>query len=59
VEEEIFDNYRNIQGIMTPLDLTRTYNGEMAFQSFLTSASYNEDLNPAMFDAQATAAKRK
>lgn len=59
VEEEIYDNYRNVQGIVTPFDLTRTYNGEMSFQSFLTAASYNEDLNPALFDAQATAKKHK
>ena len=58
VEEEIYDNYRNIQGIITPFDLTRTYNGDMAFQSFLTVATYNQDLSASLFDAQATA-KRK
>ncbi len=59
VEQEIFDNYRNVQGILTPFDYTRTYNGEMSFQSFLTAAKYNEDLDPALFDAQATARKKK
>jgi hypothetical protein len=54
VEEEIYDNYRNVQGIITPFDVTRTYNGEMSAQSFLTNASYNETLNPALFDARAT-----
>jgi len=58
VEQEIYDNYRNVQGIITPYDVTRMYNGEMSFQSFLTGAKYNEDLNPALFDAQASA-KRK
>jgi hypothetical protein len=58
VEEEIYDNYRNIQGILTPFDLTRTYNSEMSFQSFLTGASYNENMDPSLFDPQA-AVKRK
>ncbi len=59
VEEEIYDNYRLIQGVMTPFDLTRTYNGDMASQVFLTAAAYNKDFEASMFDAQATAAKRK
>jgi hypothetical protein len=54
VEEEIYDNYRNVQGILTPFDVTRTYNGEMSAQSFLTEASYNQALNPELFDPQAT-----
>ena len=54
-EEEIYDNFRNVQGIITPFDITRTYNGEMSAQSFLTNASYNEDLKPELFDAQAAA----
>ncbi|HTM36729.1 MAG TPA: hypothetical protein VL156_08280 [Terriglobales bacterium] len=59
VEEEIYDNYRNIQGIITPFDVTRTYNGEMSAQSFLTAASYNEELKPELFDAHAAASKKK
>ena len=59
VEGEIYDNYRNVQGIITPFDVTRTYNGEMAFQSFVTAAAYNEDLKPELFDAQATANRKK
>jgi hypothetical protein len=50
VEEEIYDNYRQVQGIMTPYDFTRFYNGDMAGQRFLFSASYNQGLDPAMFD---------
>jgi hypothetical protein len=52
-EEQIFDNYRSIQGILTPFDVTRNYNGEMAAQSFLTSVSYNQDLSASMFDPNA------
>jgi hypothetical protein len=53
VEEEIFDNYRSIQNIMTPFDTTRLFNGEMSAQTFLTSASYNQDVSDSLFDAQA------
>jgi hypothetical protein len=50
VEEESWDNYRLVQGIMTPYGFTRFYNGDMQTQRFVFSASYNQDLNPAMFD---------
>jgi hypothetical protein len=50
VEEEIYDNYRLVQGIMTPYDFTRLYNGDMAAQRFVFSASYNQGLDQAMFD---------
>jgi hypothetical protein len=50
VEEEIYDNYRQVQGIATPYDISRYFNGDMAGQRFLNSASYNQGLNPAMFD---------
>jgi hypothetical protein len=59
VEEEIYDNYRNVQGIITPFDVTRTYNGDMSAQSFLTGATYNEELKPELFDPQATANRKK
>ena len=53
VEEEIFDNYRPVQNIMTPFDTTRVFNGEMSAQSFLTNASYNQGLSDSLFDPQA------
>jgi hypothetical protein len=59
VEEEIYDNYRLIQAVQTPFDVTRTFNGDMAFQSFLTSASYNQPLDASLFDPKATTAKRR
>ena len=58
IEEEIFDNYRLIQGIMTPFDITRTFNGEMAAQSFLTSAAYNQGVTDGMFDPRASEKRR-
>jgi hypothetical protein len=59
LEEEIFDNYRQVQNIMTPFDTTRLFNGEMAAQSFLTNASYNQGLPDSLFDPQATNARKK
>ena len=50
LEEENYDNYRAVQGIATPYDVSRYFNGDMAGQRFLNSVSYNDALNPAMFD---------
>lgn len=50
VEEEIYDNYKPVQGIMTPYSFTRYYNGDMQAQRFLNSIRYNEGVDEAMFD---------
>ncbi|MGA7906165.1 MAG: hypothetical protein WCA16_02070 [Candidatus Sulfotelmatobacter sp.] len=50
VEEESWDNYRLVQGVLTPYGFTRYYNGDMQTQRFVFSASYNQDLDPAMFN---------
>jgi len=50
LEEETYDNYRAVGGIMTAYNITRFFNGDMANQRFLNSASYNEGLPAAMFD---------
>jgi len=50
VEEEVFDNYRPVQGIMTPFDTTSYFNGDMSGQSFLTSTAYNQALSDSLFD---------
>jgi hypothetical protein len=50
MEEEIYDNYRPVQGIMTPYSFTRYYNGDMQSQRFLNSIHYNQGFDQAMFD---------
>jgi hypothetical protein len=50
IEEEIYDNYRLVQGVMTPWGFTRYYNGDMQTQRFLNAVHYNQEFNPAMFD---------
>lgn len=50
VEEEIFDNYRPVQGVMTAYGFTRYFNGDMQTQRFVSSAHYNQGLDETMFD---------
>lgn len=53
-EAEIFDNYRNEQGIMTPHIILHTRNGETTGQRFITSVKYNTGLADSMFEAKVT-----
>jgi len=50
LEEETYDNYRPVQGIMTPYGYTRYFNGDMAAERFVNSVTYNQNPNQAMFD---------
>jgi hypothetical protein len=52
-EGEIYDNYKTVQGIATPLSVTRTKNGDMSNQRFLTTVEYNQDLSDELFDPHA------
>jgi hypothetical protein len=54
VEEEIYDGYRLVQGVMTPFSITRMYNGEMSNQRFLNSVIYNKGLADSMFNVTVT-----
>ncbi|HZR57179.1 MAG TPA: hypothetical protein VFA74_09930 [Terriglobales bacterium] len=59
VEDEIYDNYRPIQGVMTPFDVTRYYNGDMSNQRFMTSVSFNKGLNDTLFEANPSNTSKK
>ena len=50
LEEEIYDNYKPVAGIMAPYSIVRYFNGDMANQRFLYTVTFNEGLDPAMFD---------
>ena len=50
IEEELYDNYRLVQGVMTAWGFTRYYNGDMQSQRFISAVHLNQGLNPAMFD---------
>lgn len=49
--DEVYDNYRLIQGIQSPLSWTWSANGEMTRQRFLNTVSYNTPVADAQFDA--------
>ena len=54
VEDEVYDNYKLVQGIWTAHSITRYYNGETSQQRFVTTASYNQKLPDSMFEATVT-----
>jgi len=53
-EDEVYDNYRPLQGVMTPYSVTRFYNGDMSSQRFLNSVTYNKGLSDSLFAADVT-----
>ena len=59
VEDEVYDNYRMVQGIPTPYTVTRFYNGDMSGQRFMTSVSYNQAISDSQFEAGAGAEQKK
>jgi hypothetical protein len=54
VEDEIYDNYKLVQGIWTAHSITRYYNGETSQQRFVNTAGYNLKLPDSMFEAAVT-----
>jgi hypothetical protein len=50
LEEEIYENYRQVSGVMAPYNVTRYFNGDMASQRFLYSVTINQGLDQAMFN---------
>ncbi|MEP6644730.1 MAG: hypothetical protein ABJA69_09535 [Acidobacteriaceae bacterium] len=51
VQEDTYDNYHEIQGIMTPYNVTQYRNGAMTSQDFMNKASYNQGLPDSLFVA--------
>jgi hypothetical protein len=52
-EEEVYDNYKPVQGIMTPYTVSRYYNGDLVSQRFLSKIKYNDELADSLFEAKA------
>lgn len=50
-EEEAYDNYKPVQGIMTPYTLSRYYNGDLVSERFLSKVKYNDELADSLFEA--------
>ncbi len=53
-EDEIYDNYKPVEGIMTPHAITRLFNGDMSQQRFINTVRYNVNLPDSMFEATVT-----
>jgi hypothetical protein len=53
-EFESWDNYRPVQGVMTPFSITRGRNGETVNQRFINTVTYNQGLPDSMFAAKIT-----
>jgi hypothetical protein len=50
LEEEVYDDYKEVSGTMAPYNVTRFFNGDMSNQRFLHSVTINQALDEAMFD---------
>ncbi len=50
LEEEIYENYRQVSGVMVPYNVTRYFNGDMAGERFVFNVTINQGLNQSMFD---------
>jgi hypothetical protein len=50
LEEEVYENYKPVSGVMAPYNVTRFFNDDMASQRFLNSVTINQGVDEAMFD---------
>ena len=50
LEDEVYENYRQVSTIMAPYNVTRFFNGDMSNQRFMNSVTINQGLDEAMFD---------
>jgi hypothetical protein len=51
-EAEAYDNFKPVQGIMTPLSIIRYHNGLPRNQRFVISTKYNQNIPDAMFSTK-------
>lgn len=58
-EAEVYDNYRDVQGIMTPFSTTRQKNGLNTNQRFINEVKYNQNLPDSLFSASTVIAPKK
>jgi len=49
-EQETYEDYHQVQGIMTPFNITRYHNGDIAGARYILSVEYNVPTTPDMFD---------
>jgi hypothetical protein len=51
-DEEQYEDYHLIQGIQTPLSVSRYHNGDLANQRFFTKVEYDVPVTAEMFDTE-------
>ncbi len=50
IDEEVYGDWRMIQGIATPMNMTRYKDGDMASQTFYTKVEYGKPMDASLFD---------
>jgi hypothetical protein len=58
-DAEEYDDYHTIQGLPTPLTITRYHNGDMASQTFFTKLDYDVTLPPDIFNPDVLLKKKQ
>jgi hypothetical protein len=58
-DSEEYDDYHVMEGIPTPLTVTRYKNDEIVRQFFVERVHYNQDLGPDFWDVNAVAKRIK
>ncbi len=58
VDEEVYGDWRMIQGIATPMNMTRYKDGDMASQTFYTKVKYGDAMGPELFNPDAPWVKK-
>ena len=58
-DEEQYDDYHMMDGLMTALTITRYKDGDMVSQRYYTKVRYNTGLSPALFDPDKALVKKK
>lgn len=58
IDEEVYGDWRLIQGIGTPMNMTRYRNGDMVDQTFYTKVKYGEAFGPELFNPDAKFVKK-
>jgi hypothetical protein len=57
-DTEVYDDYQPFQGIMTPMNITRSHNGEMVSQRFFTKVRYNDTISDDVFNPDRSLEKK-
>src|SRR5262249_49293157 len=58
-QTEVYENYKDVDGIATPESITRMKNGEIVNQRFITKTTYNPPLPDDMFTARDIGVRKK